>query len=159
MAKITETEGHEHLSHVPANVWAAFFILMSLTTTIGFICSWILNDALFPAALFLAALFNIVATLIKYRIKEKNVLGEISLGASLVADLHLIPACVLVLQIVLVTGKFFVEIPVAHDFAAVGAVGFALGAVVANMVSVAIVVINESLQFEYLRKYKRVRAK
>ena len=149
MAKITEKEGHEHLPHVPANVWAAFFILMSLTTSIGFIYSWSAID------LFLAAVFNVVATLIKYRIKEKNVLGEISLGASIVADLHLIPACVLVVA----TGIYTTQLPVETSFAAKGAIGFAIGAVIANIVSVAIVVINESLQFEYLRKYKRVKTK
>ena len=106
-------------NHTPTNVWAAFFILMSLTTSVGFIYSWSAID------LFLAAVFNILATLIKYRDKHKNVLGEISLGASLVADLHLIPACVLVLT----TGIFTTQLPVETDFAALGAIGFAIGAV------------------------------
>ena len=143
-----ETTEHEHLPHVPATVWATFFILMSLTTSIGFIYNWS------ATSLFLAAVFNITATFIKYRIKEKNILGEISLGASVVADLHLIPACLLVLT----TSAYFVQLP-ADDFATVGAIGFAIGAVVANIVSVVIVIINESLQFEYLRKYKRVKTK
>lgn len=144
----------DHISHIPANVWVVFFILMSLTTSIGFIYSHSAID------LFLAAIFNIIATLVKYKNKEKNVLGEISLGSSIVADLHLIPACVLVLTFVLTTGAWFVELPPVEDsFEVKGAIGFAIGAVIANMVSVLIVILNESLQFEYLRKYKRVKEK
>ena len=137
---------HDHLPKVPANVWTTFFILMSLTTSIGFIYS------LSAVSLFLAATFNIVATVIKYRMKEKNILGEISLGASIVADLHLIPASLLVIT----TAAYWVQLP-SDSFTTIGAVGFAIGAVVANAVSVIIVIINESLQFEYLRKYKRVK--
>jgi len=143
------TNETDHLQHVPANVWASFFILMSLTTSIGFIYTWSAIN------IFLAAIFNIIATVIKYRIQGKNVLGEISLGASLVADLHLIPACVLAIA----TGAHFMqELPIT-DPASIGAVGFAIGAVVANVVSVVIVIINETLQFEYLRKYKKIKAK
>ncbi len=61
-----------------------FFSLMSLTTTAGFLYE---HDEL---AIFLAASVNIISTILK--IGVKNILAAELLASSLVADLHLIPA-------------------------------------------------------------------
>ncbi len=125
----------------PTNVWVAFFILMSLTTSIGFIYTWSALD------LFLAAMFNIIATVIKYRDKKRSPLGEICLGAGIVADLHLIPACILIIT----TGAYATQLS-PGSFYTLGAVGFAIGAVAANIVSVIILLLSEALDYPYLRK-------
>lgn len=124
-------------NNLSSDVWVAFFILMSLTTCVGFIYSKGAID------LFLAAAFSLIATLIKYRAPEKDILGKISLSSSIVADLHLLPACVLAL----VTGIYTTQLPVETSFAAKSAVGFAIGAVIANIVSVAILVVDGALQY------------
>ena len=61
-----------------------FFSLMSLTTTAGFIYE---PNAI---ALFIAAGVNVISTILKLGVK--NLLAAELLASSLVADLHLIPA-------------------------------------------------------------------
>lgn len=61
-----------------------FFILMSLTSTAGFLYEQ--NGVI----LFIAASVNIISTILK--IGVKNLLAAEMLASSLVADLHLIPA-------------------------------------------------------------------
>ena len=68
-----------------------FFALMSLTTTAGFL----VEDS--AVALFIAASINLISTLLKVGVR--NLLAAELFASSLVADLHLIPAFVL-----LVTG-------------------------------------------------------
>ena len=95
-----------------------FFALMSLTTTAGFLYDH--NEI----ALFIAASINLASTLLK--IGVKNILAAELFASSLVADLHLIPAFVL-LQ---VTGNLKV------------AISLAIGAVVANIFSLSLTLIE-----------------
>jgi hypothetical protein len=97
-----------------------FFSLMSLTTTAGFLYE---DTAL---ALFLAAGVNIISTILK--IGVKNLLSAELLASSLVADLHLIPAFLVY--------TFSDNINLA--------IGLAIGAVVANVFSVALALIESS---------------
>ncbi len=97
-----------------------FFALMSLTTTVGFIFD---HNA---TALFIAMSINLVSTLLK--IGVKNILSAELFASSLVADLHLIPA--------------FLYSELAHNMKA--AVAMAVGAIVANVFSMALVLIEAS---------------
>lgn len=67
-----------------------FFALMSLTTTAGFLYD---NNAV---ALFVAASINLISTLLKVGVR--NLLAAELFASSLVADLHLIPAFVLLVS-------------------------------------------------------------
>ena len=93
---------------------------MSLTTTVGFIFDH--NTT----ALFIAMSINLVSTLLK--IGVKNILSAELFASSLVADLHLIPA--------------FLYAELAHNMKA--AVAMAVGAIVANAFSMALVLIEAS---------------
>jgi len=95
-----------------------FFALMSLTTTAGYLYD---HNSI---ALFIAASINLVSTLLK--IGVKNVLSAELFASSLVADLHLIPA-------------FLYEV-LANDIEA--AVAMAIGGVIANVFSMALVLIE-----------------
>jgi hypothetical protein len=97
-----------------------FFALMSLTTTAEFLYDK--NEI----ALFIAASVNLVSTLLK--IGVKNILSAELFASSLVADLHLIPAFI-VLQ---TTGN------------ATLCYSLAIGAVIANVFSLALVLIESS---------------
>ncbi len=97
-----------------------FFTLMSLTTTIGYLFEQ--NEI----ALFVAASINLVSTLLKLGVK--NVFSAELFASSLVADLHLLPA-------------LYFEL-VKDD--ASNAVMFAIGAVVANVFSMALVLVESS---------------
>ena len=97
-----------------------FFSLMSLTTTAGFIYE---PNAI---ALFLAAGVNIISTILK--IGVKNLLAAELLASSLVADLHLIPA----FMVLTFSGNERM------------AIALAIGAIVANMFSVALALIERA---------------
>ncbi len=97
-----------------------FFSLMSLTTTAGFLY----EDT--AVALFIAASVNIISTILK--IGVRNLLAAELLASSLVADLHLIPA--------------FVVYTFSHDVKL--AIGLAIGAVVANVFSVGLALIESA---------------
>lgn len=97
-----------------------FFALMSLTTTAGFLYDH--NEI----ALFIAASINLVSTLLK--IGVRNILSAELFASSLVADLHLIPA--------------FIIMQVSGDL--VIAISLAIGAVVANVFSLALVLIESA---------------
>ena len=97
-----------------------FFSLMSLTTTAGFIFEQ--NEI----ALFLAAGVNVISTILK--IGVRNLLAAELLASSLVADLHLIPA-------------FIVYTIVGNERLAIA---LAIGAVVANLYSIAITLIESA---------------
>ncbi|MDY0321984.1 MAG: DUF6394 family protein [Arcobacteraceae bacterium] len=97
-----------------------FFTLMSLTTTAGFLYE---PDVIL---LFIAASVNVISTILK--IGVKNLLSAELLASSLVADLHLIPA-------------FIVMTSTDH----LGlAIGLAIGAIAANMFSVALTLIESA---------------
>ncbi len=97
-----------------------FFALMSLTTTAGFLYDH--NTT----ALFVAASINLVSTLLK--IGVKNVLSAELFASSLVADLHLIPALLMIL--------LFQDIQTA--------IALAIGGVVANIFSMALVLVESA---------------
>lgn len=97
-----------------------FFSLMSLTTTAGFIYE---PNAI---ALFLAAGVNIISTILK--IGVKNLLAAELLASSLVADLHLIPAFMVL--------TFSENVNMA--------IALAIGAIVANLFSVALALIESA---------------
>ncbi len=97
-----------------------FFSLMSLTTTAGFLYE--------PnvIALFIAAGVNVISTILK--IGVKNLLSAELLASSLVADLHLIPA--------------FLVLTITNDLRM--ATALAIGAVVANVFSIALALIESA---------------
>ena len=97
-----------------------FFTLMSLTSTAGFLYD---HSAV---ALFIAASLNLVSTILK--IGVRNLLSAELLAASLVADLHLIPAFLYLV----VGGK------------AELAVALTIGALIANVFSMGLVYIESS---------------
>ena len=97
-----------------------FFALMSLTTTAGYLYD---HNTI---ALFIATSINLVSTLLK--IGVKNILSAELFASSLVADLHLIPA--------------FLYETLAHDVRA--AIAMAIGAVLANLFSMALVLVEAS---------------
>ncbi len=97
-----------------------FFALMSLTTTAGFLYQ---HD---PIALFIAAGVNVISTILK--IGVRNLMAAELLASSLVADLHLIPA------FVVLTFNENVELSIA----------LAIGAIVANLFSIALVLIESN---------------
>ncbi len=97
-----------------------FFALMSLTTTAGFLYDH--NTT----SLFVAASINLASTLLK--IGVRNVLSAELFSSSLVADLHLIPAFI----IMQVTGDLTI------------AISLAIGAVIANVFSLTLVVVESA---------------
>ncbi len=105
-------------------VFYIFFTLMSLTTSVGFLY----EDSLF--ALFLAGSINIVSTVLK--IGVRNILSAELLAGSLVADLHLIPA-------------FFAMKFYQADSLAIGLV---IGAVVANVYTLIVSLIETTKEEE-----------
>ena len=97
-----------------------FFSLMSLTTTAGFLYE---PNAI---ALFVAAGVNVISTILKLGVK--NLLAAELLASSLVADLHLIPAFLVL--------TFTNDLPLT--------ISLAIGAIVANIFSVALALIESA---------------
>jgi stage V sporulation protein SpoVS len=89
-----------------------FFQLMSLTSVAGFLYDH--NGV----ALFIALSLNLISTILK--IGVKNIVAAELFAASLVADLHLIPA--------------FIYLEIKHDLEA--AYAMAIGALIANIVTI-----------------------
>ena len=89
-----------------------FFQLMSLTSVAGYLYD---NNAV---ALFIAVSLNLISTFLK--IGVRNIVAAELFAASLVADLHLIPA--------------FIYDVIKHDTKA--AVAMAIGAFIANIVTI-----------------------
>lgn len=101
-------------------VFYIFFTLMSLTTSAAFLYEQAI------LALFVAGSVNVISTIMK--IGVRNILSAELLAGSLVADLHLIPAFFAM--------KFFNNIDLA--------VGLVIGAVVANLYTIIISMIESS---------------
>ena len=101
-----------------------FFTLMSLTSVAGFLYEHT------PVALFVAASLNLVSTFLK--IGVRNLLSAELLASSLVADLHLIPAFI------------YLEIVGNMEWA----IALAIGALLANLFSMALVLIESSKSHE-----------
>jgi len=97
-----------------------FFTLMSLTSTAGFLFEHT------AVALFIAASLNLVSTILK--IGVRNLLSAELLAASLVADLHLIPA--------------FIYLVIVGNPAI--AIALTIGALIANVFSMGLVYIESS---------------
>ena len=97
-----------------------FLTMMSLTTTAGFLYE---PNAI---ALFIAAGVNVISTILKLGVK--NLLAAELLASSLVADLHLIPAFLVL--------TFTNDLPLT--------ISLAIGAVVANIFSVALALIESA---------------
>ena len=97
-----------------------FFSLMSLTTTAGFLYE---PNAI---ALFIAAGVNVISTILKLGVK--NLLAAELLASSLVADLHLIPAFLVL--------AFTNDLPLT--------ISLAIGAVVANVFSIGLALIESA---------------
>ena len=105
-------------------VFYIFFALMSLTTSAAFLYE---NSLL---ALFIAGSVNVVSTILKMGVR--NVLSAELLAGSLVADLHLIPAFFAL--------KFFQADTLA--------VGLVIGAVIANVYTLIISMIESAKEKE-----------
>jgi hypothetical protein len=101
-------------------VFYIFFALMSLTTSAAFLYE---NSLV---ALFIAGSVNVISTILK--IGVRNLLSAELLAGSLVADLHLIPA-------------FFAMKFYNNDTIAVGLV---IGAVIANVYTIIVSMIESS---------------
>jgi len=97
-----------------------FFTLMSLTSTAGFLYEHT------SVALFVAASLNLVSTILKLGVR--NLLSAELLASSLVADLHLIPA--------------FVYLELVGNMQ--WAIALAIGALLANLFSMALVLVESS---------------
>jgi len=97
-----------------------FFTLMSITSIAGFLYD---HTAL---ALFMAGSLNLVSTVLK--IGVRNLLSAELLASSLVADLHLIPA--------------FLYLQMKDNLE--WAIALAIGAFIANIFSMALVLIESS---------------
>lgn len=117
-------------------VLATFFIVMSLTTNIGFAED---HEAI---ELYMAVVLNILATLVKVGMK-RGVLGMSSLGASVVADIHLIAAVAVGVGTVTAAGVVTSEL----------AIGLAYGAIYANLVSIGLLLIESA--FEAKKEYSQ----
>jgi hypothetical protein len=105
-----------------------FFSLMSLTTTVGFIYEP------YIIALILAVIVNIISTLLKIGVKYS--LSTQLLASSFVADLHLIPALIIFIY----SDNHFIVIALA------------VGAVVANLYSIVLTLI-ESAKIKEVEEY------
>jgi hypothetical protein len=97
-----------------------FFALMSLTTTAGFLYEH--NEF----ALFVAASINVISTFLKIGIK--NMLSAELFASSLVADLHLVPA--------------FIILETSNNINVV--IALAIGAIIANLFSLILVLVESS---------------
>lgn len=102
-------------------VFYMFFTLMSLTTSATF-----LYDNSSPVALFIAGSVNMISTLLK--IGVRNLLSAELLAGSLVADLHLIPAFFAI--------QFYGNVNLA--------IGLVIGAVVANLYTIFVSMIESA---------------
>ena len=106
-------------------IFYVFFTLMSLTTSAAFLYE---NS---PLSLFIAGSVNVVSTILK--IGVRNLLSAELLAGSLVADLHLIPAF------------FALKFYQAENIA----VGLVIGAVIANVYTLIISMIESHREKEY----------
>ncbi|MBK5944596.1 MAG: DUF6394 family protein [Halorhodospira halophila] len=112
-----------------------FFILLALTLNFGFVYGTIDNPDHHAAwELFAAIVVNLIATVLKFG--ERTQIGAILLAASLVADLQLIAAAVLWGVAVYGTGVGLTDMTMASI------VSLASGALVANVVSVTLLIIE-----------------
>ncbi|MBK1726180.1 DUF6394 family protein [Halorhodospira neutriphila] len=112
-----------------------FFILLALTLNFGFVMGELDNPAHHASwELFAAIVVNMVATVLKFG--ERTQIGAILLAASLVADLQLITAAIVWGVAVYAIDTGLTEMVMASI------VSLASGALVANVVSVTLLIIE-----------------
>jgi hypothetical protein len=110
-----------------------FFIVLALTLNFGFVLGEIDNpDHHGVVELFLVIIVNLIATGLK--LGDRSQIGAVLLASSLVADLQLIAAAIVWAIAVHVTGSGLIPNVMA------GIVSLASGALVANVISVGILV-------------------
>ncbi len=112
-----------------------FFILLALTLNFGFVYGELANPAHHDAwELFVTIVVNLIATVLKFG--ERTQIGAILLASSLVADLQLAAAAILWGIAVYGTGVGLTEMTMASI------ISLASGALVANVVSVTLLIIE-----------------
>lgn len=112
-----------------------FFILLALTLNFGFVYGEIDNPAHHASwELFAAIIVNLIATALKFG--ERTQIGAILLAASLVADLQLIAAAMVWGITVYGTGTGLTDMTTASIVSLAG------GALLANIVSVTLLIIE-----------------
>ena len=122
----------------PQKVVFAFFIMLALTLNFGFVVGDIDDPAHHHALeLFAAIVVSLIATILKFG--DHTELGSVVLAASLVADLQLIAAAVVwaMVEYVLETGM--------DSTATASIVSLAGGALLANLISVVLLIIETVL--------------
>lgn len=111
-------------------VWFRFFVLLALTLNVGFVYGDIDNPIHHDKIeLFLAFVVSLVCTILKFG--DRSYMGALLLATSLVADVQLIAAIVL--------WTFSTSVGSAQI---VTIVSLSMGALIANLVSVVLVVIE-----------------
>lgn len=116
-----------------------FFVLLAATLNFGFFLGDIGNPALHnPAELYAAVVVNLIATVLKFG--DRTQLGAVHLATSLVADLQLIAACVVLVYAQNVSSA-------GLDAAAISSVvSLSGGALLANLVAV-ILLVSETVSY------------
>jgi Family of unknown function (DUF6394) len=116
-----------------------FFVLLAATLNFGFFLGDIGNPALHnPAELYAAVVVNLIATVLKFG--DRTQLGAVHLATSLVADLQLIAACVVLVYAQNVSSA-------GLDTAAISSVvSLSGGALLANLVAV-ILLVSETVSY------------
>jgi hypothetical protein len=109
-------------------VWTTFFLLMALTTIVSYLFT---QNGL---ELILAVSMNLIATTLK--LGARRIVGAMMMAASLVADFHLIPA--------LAAFYYFQNVGLATSLA--------WGAVVANAVSIILLILEGVLRQQELQE-------
>lgn len=113
------------------SVWFGFFILLALTLNFGFVYGNIDNLAHHDKIeLFFAFIVSLVCTILKFG--DRSHLGSLLLATSLVADVQLLCA--------IGVWTFSSVVPELNNMATI--VSFTAGALVANLVSVVLIVIE-----------------
>lgn len=122
-------------------VFFAFVIVLALTLNVGFVIGDIDNPAHHDSLeLFLAIVVSLVATVMKFG--DRSPLGSTMLATSLVADVQLLTAAG-------VWGYAMTQLPPGAELGAkqmATVVSFAFGAMVANVISVVLLVIETANQ-------------
>lgn len=119
----------------PQKVVFAFFIMLALTLNFGFVVGDIDDPAHHHAMeLFAAIVISLIATILKFG--DHTELGSVVLAASLVADLQLIAAAIVwaMAEYILETGM--------NSAATASIVSLAGGALLANLISVVLLIIE-----------------
>ena len=116
-----------------------FFVLLAATMNFGFVIGDIDDPALHnPLELYAAVVVSLIATVLKFG--DRTQLGAVHLATSLVADLQLIAACVVLVYATNVSSA-------GLDAGATSSVvSLAAGALLANLVSV-VLLVAETVSF------------